>query len=111
MDQLHPITEIELTWLADLALSLPVPVGWVHVEHPAEESGAHFWHNRIGGTSQWGHPVDDFIKSQIKMSRAPSHPQVRLMGTDSIARTSPSLLSGEPTAPASSSFVNKYLLR
>ena len=109
--QLHPITEIELTWLADLALSLPVPVGWVHVEHPAEESGAHFWHNRIGGTSQWGHPVDDFIKSQIKMSRAPSHPQVRLMGTDSIARTNPSLLSGEPTAPASSSFVNKYLLR
>ena len=88
-----------------------MPVGWVHVEHPAEESGAHFWHNRIGGTSQWGHPVDDFIKSQIKMSRAPSHPQVRLMGTDSIARTSPSLLSGEPTAPASSSFVNKYLLR
>ena len=109
--QLHPITEIELTWLADLALSLPVPVGWVHVEHPAEENGAHFWHNRIGGTSQWGHPVDDFIKSQIKMSRAPSHPQVRLMGTESIARTNPSLLSGEPTAPASSSIVNKYLLR
>ena len=65
-------------WLADLALALPLPAGWVQVEHPKEEQ-RHFWFNELAGSSQWRHPVDDFIHQTLKMQRAPSSPHVQLM--------------------------------
>ena len=79
---INPATEAEYLWLADLAMSLPVPAGWVQVEHPVD--GQNFWHNEISGTSQWQHPVDEFIKASLKMLRAPSHPQVQVMRRSSI---------------------------
>ena len=106
--QIHPVSEIQMTWLADLALSLPVPAGWLHVEHPTEEHNAHFWHSAVTGSSQWGHPVDDFVKACCKIARAPSHAQCRLMRVESLGRTAPSLLSGEPTAGAPTSMVEKF---
>jgi len=106
--QIHPVSEMDLLWVADLALSLPVPAGWVHAEHPTEDHHAHFWHNLITGSSQWGHPVDDFIKACIKNCRAPSHPQVRIMRAESIARTTPTLLSGESVTSASTGTVERF---
>ena len=64
-------------WLADLALSLPVPVGWVQREHPT--NGMPYWYNEICDSAQWVHPVDDFIKATIKMQRMPLSPQVQVM--------------------------------
>ena len=96
--QIHPIVELEMMWLANLALALPVPAGWVSVDHPTADHGARFWHNQISGTSQWSHPIDDYIKACLKMCRAPSHNQVVLMRAESCVRREPVLLTGEPTA-------------
>ena len=70
-------TEAHYLWLAALALALPLPAGWVQLDHPTK--GAPFWHNEICGSSQWQHPVDDFVKATIKMQRAPSSPHVQAM--------------------------------
>lgn len=61
--------EPQFVWLADLALALPLPAGWVQVDHP-HQHGCTYWHNEICGSSQWAHPVDDFIKAIIKAQRA-----------------------------------------
>ena len=66
-------TEARHLWLADLAVSLPMPAGWTRLEHP-EMLGMAFWHNTLTNTSQWVHPIDDYIKGTIKMLRAPSSP-------------------------------------
>ena len=71
-------TEAHYLWLADLAIALPLPAGWVQVEHPTQ-APAMFWHNEICQSSQWQHPVDDFVKATIKMQRSPSSPQVQVM--------------------------------
>ena len=65
-------TEANYLWLADLAIALPLPAGWVQVDHPTQQ--AQFWHNEICQSSQWQHPVDDFVKATIKMQRQPSSP-------------------------------------
>ena len=61
------LEEAQWVWLADLALSLPVPAGWISLRDPA--SGASYWHNEISNTSTWHHPVDEFIKSTLHMLR------------------------------------------
>ena len=61
------VAEAQWVWLADLALSLPVPAGWVAATNAA--SGATYWHNEISNTSTWNHPVDEFIKSTLHMLR------------------------------------------
>ena len=37
-------------WLADLALSLPVPAGWVRIDEGGDSG---YWYNELAGTSQW----------------------------------------------------------
>jgi len=69
--------EPQLLWLADLAISLPLPAGWVQANHPTLQAA--FWHNEICHSSQWQHPVDDFIRTTIKMQRSPSSPQAAAM--------------------------------
>jgi hypothetical protein len=100
-------------WLADLALSLPLPAGWVQVSHEGEQKS--FWHNEICGSSQWRHPVDDFITQTIKMQRAPSSRQVQVMRRSrnprkrrgALQRTSISSLAGtSPSASQDPSFNN-----
>ena len=77
-------TEANYLWLADLALSLPLPAGWVQLDHPTEHRP--YWHNEICGSSQWQHPVDDFIKATIKMQRQPLSPQVQVMRRSRLPR-------------------------
>jgi uncharacterized membrane protein YgcG len=91
------VGEIDYLWLADLALSLPVPAGWVHVDHPVEKKP--YWHNAITGASLWQNPVDEFIKTVIKIQRAPYHHQVRVMAASSIARNEPGFLGGGKFMP------------
>jgi len=79
------VKEAEYLWLADLAMSLPVPLGWVKVTRNAQPS--FYWYNELLGISQWTHPIDDFIKCTLKALRQPLHatclPQVRaLLGVE-----------------------------
>jgi len=69
---IEPLAESNLIWLADLAVSLPVPAGWVQVFHPKEQ--LHYWYNEMTDSSRWQHPVDDFIKTHMKILRTPHHP-------------------------------------
>ena len=50
------------------------------------EPSAYFWHNEISQTSQWQHPVDDFVKATIKMQRAPSSPQMQVLRRSRVPR-------------------------
>ena len=79
---IDPVQEAHAIWLADLALSLPLPAGWVRVQHPDE--GVLFWHNELTGGSQWMHPIDDFIKMNLKILRSPSHQHSLVMRRSSI---------------------------
>jgi len=74
---IDPIKEPSLVWLADLAVSLPAPSGWTQVMHPTEKIP--FWYNELTRYSSWQHPVDDFIKTQIKMLRTPRHPMTLML--------------------------------
>jgi len=104
---LIPLKEVEYLWLADIAIALPVPAGWIEHDHPTE--GMPYWHNELAGFSQWQHPVDDYIKGLIKMQRAPSHPQVRMMRVESLERETPTLLTGNGKfAPAMPSALNAF---
>ena len=85
--------EAHYLWLADLALALPLPAGWVELDHPTQQ--ATFWHNEITDSSQWQHPVDDFVKATIKMQRSPSSPQVQRMQRGRAGRRSVSMGSYE----------------
>ena len=40
------------------------------MEHPTQHLP--FWYNEICGTAQWQHPVDDFVKTTIKLQRLPN---------------------------------------
>ena len=85
--------QVDSIWLADLALSLPLPAGWLHLEHPAEAE--RYWYNEICNTAQWGHPIDELVRSLLKMHRNPRHAQVELMRNPSLARTGPTILGTE----------------
>ena len=61
-------------WLADLAHSLPVPIGWEQLAHPLA-GRPDFWHNPLLGCSQWQHPVDHLIKGCLHSLRAPRSPR------------------------------------
>ena len=76
--------EAHYLWLADLALALPLPAGWVQLEHPKEDAA--FWHNEISQSSQWQHPVDDFVRATVKMQRSPTSPQVMAMRRSRVPR-------------------------
>ena len=69
---IEPLAEPSLLWLADLAVSLPVPAGLAQVLHPKEQ--LYFWYNEMTESSRWQHPVDDFIKTNLKIMRTPHHP-------------------------------------
>ena len=60
-------------WLADLALSLPVPAAWVACD---DRNGRRFWHNELTGTSHWVHPVDDYVRATLKTLRSGIDPAV-----------------------------------
>ena len=64
------VKDMDLVWLADLAQSLPSPLGWAVAEHPVTEQPT-FWHNELTGVSQWQHPTDEFIKSLTVAMRSP----------------------------------------
>ena len=84
------VTEADCLWLADLALSLPPPAGWVLVERPVSQ-GTAFWYNELTGSAQYQHPVDHFIKNTLKLLRtghahskpANSFRRLSLMGSSS----------------------------
>ena len=68
------VREPEYLWLADLAQSMPVPLGWAIVDHPIAQQPS-FWHNELSQISQWQHPVDDYIKSLVLALRTPLNPR------------------------------------
>jgi len=68
------VREAEYLWLADLARSLPVPIGWGQAKHPSTDT-TYFWHNELTATSQWQHPVDEFVKATVSTLRSPLHPR------------------------------------
>ena len=68
------VKEPRLLWLADLAQSLPTPIGWGVAEHP-ELSQPPFWHNELTLTSQWQHPTDEFVKTLATAIRGPLQPR------------------------------------
>jgi len=68
------VREPEYLWLADLARSLPVPIGWGQAKHPSTDT-TYFWHNELTATSQWQHPVDEFVKATVSTLRSPLHPR------------------------------------
>ena len=61
-------------WLADLALSLPTPIGW-WVADPGVPGRPSFWHNELTATSQWQNPVDELIKGLLQALRQPMNPR------------------------------------
>lgn len=67
------VKEPEYLWLADLALSLPLPLGWTQITQ-AGSPPLSFWYNKLLGTSQWHHPTDHFIKWTLHALREPLHP-------------------------------------
>jgi hypothetical protein len=89
--------ELDCLWLADLSLSLPVPAGWLQLDHPKE--GVPYWHNTILGVSMWQHPTDEYIRTVLKIHRAPHHLQVRTMASSSLARVTPVSLTGDKLVP------------
>ena len=66
------VHEAEYLWLADLALSLPTPIGWIHLTQGIPPVA--YWHNELLGISQWNHPIDEFIKCTLKALRQPMQP-------------------------------------
>ena len=60
---------------------------------PAEAE--RYWYNEICNTAQWGHPIDELVRSLLKMHRNPRHAQVELMRNPSLARTGPTILGTE----------------
>ena len=68
------VREPQYLWLADLAQSLPVPFGWSPAEHPTPGQPM-FWHNELCGSSQWQHPVDEYIKQLLQALRTPLNPR------------------------------------
>ena len=60
--------ETNFLFLADLALSLPVPAGWACVERP-QGQGPAFWVNEFTGASQYMHPIDMVVKNLLRRLR------------------------------------------
>ena len=42
--------------------------------HPSNNT-SFFWHNELTATSQWQHPIDEFIKATVSTLRSPLHPR------------------------------------
>jgi hypothetical protein len=49
-----------------------VPVGWQWIDGGGVKGS--YWFNELTGSSQWVHPIDDFIKSTLSALRAPLKP-------------------------------------
>jgi len=71
---ISPVDEADYLWLADLAQSLPTPIGWIQLETYSEGRPVSYWHNELLGASQWNHPIDEFVKCTLKALRQPLHP-------------------------------------
>jgi hypothetical protein len=57
---MDPVVDEHLLWIAEMALTAPLPVGWS--EH--QDSAANvFFYNKATGASTYEHPLDDSFKS------------------------------------------------
>lgn len=63
--------DADCVFLADIAISMPPPAGWIRVE-PASRQESAYWYNALHGCSQHQHPVDTFIRDQLKQIRQPT---------------------------------------
>jgi hypothetical protein len=81
---IDPVAERDVLFLADVALSLPLPVGWIEVD-AVPRGCAPYWWNELLGCASHAHPVDDFIRSTVGQMRNESA-QARLQAARTLQK-------------------------
>ena len=60
---MDPVADEEFLWIAEEALSAPLPSEWQQGE--SEEGEVYYFHEG-SGESRWTHPLDDHYKQKFK---------------------------------------------
>jgi hypothetical protein len=61
---MDPAEDTELLWIAQQALTAPLPPNWA--EHADPSSGDSYYYNSESGETVWEHPCDDYFRSLYK---------------------------------------------
>lgn len=58
---MDPMEDTELLWIAQQALTAPLPPSWT--EHADPMSGDSYYHNDETGDTVWEHPCDEYFRT------------------------------------------------
>ena len=81
-------TDVEFLWLAEEALTAPLPPNWSeHVDPESESGGVYFFHAETR-QSTWEHPMDDYYRQLYRNLKKNKQEMMSLMAQGSLFQNS-----------------------